>query len=85
MAISSDGTGAHTHEISNLKPIAIDSSKNSANQKTSSIIHSNSFDQDGYLKIFGTADVGMDGQKMWNNVHANITVFERQDHSNNVG
>jgi hypothetical protein len=26
----------------------------------------------------------MNGQKMWNNVHANITVFERQDHSNKV-
>jgi hypothetical protein len=53
MAISSDGTGAHTHEISNLKPIAIDASNNSANQKAtkSSIIHSNSFRQNGYLRI----------------------------------
>jgi hypothetical protein len=73
IAVSKDGTGAHTHQISNFKPIRIDSSKVRANY-TKSGTGCNILTQDGDAYILGTVDVGMNGQKMWDNVNANIII-----------
>lgn len=75
MAVFEDGTGPHTHQISNFKPVSTDSSKAHA-EYINSTIHFNLLTPEGNAYILGTVDVGIDGQKVWENVNANITVSE---------
>jgi hypothetical protein len=53
----------------------VDSSKAPA-EDIDSTIHSILLTPEGNAFILGTVDVGIDGQKVWENVNANITVSE---------
>jgi hypothetical protein len=75
MAVFEDGTGPHTHQISNFNPVSMDSSKVYA-EDINSTIHFNLLTPEGNAFILGTVDVGIDGQKVWENVNANITISE---------
>jgi hypothetical protein len=75
MGITTEGKGPHTHQISNFRPVTIDSSKFITEEnKTSN--HFNLLSPDGNASILGIVDVGVNGQKIWENVTANITIFE---------
>jgi hypothetical protein len=90
IAISKDGKGAHTHQISNFNPItitttaAVRSTTNTTESSTNNIFDSSSppstslnvFTPDGNSSILGTVDVGINGQKIWDNVRTNITISE---------
>jgi hypothetical protein len=77
IAVFEDGSGAHTHQISNFRPVRMNSSNAPAEADVNSSIHSNNMlTQEGNAYILGTVDVGIDGQKVWENVNANITVSE---------
>lgn len=76
-AVFEDGSGAHTHQISNFRPVRMNSSNAPGEEDVNSSIHSNNMlTQEGNAYILGTVDVGIDGQKVWENVNANITVSE---------
>lgn len=77
MAVFEDGTGPHTHQISNFRPVRTDSSEASVEEDIDSTIHSNNMlTQEGNAYILGTVDVGINGRKVWENVYANITISE---------
>jgi hypothetical protein len=74
-AVFEDGTGAHTHQIMNFQPRRVDSSKVPAEEDINNNIHSiNIVTPEGNAFILGTVDVGINGQKVWENVNANITI-----------
>ncbi len=73
-AVFEDGTGAHTHQISNFKLVRMASSKASAEDFNNTIHSNNILTPEGNAFILGTVDVGIDGQKVWQNVDANITI-----------
>ena len=74
-AVFEDGTGAHTHQITNFHPIRVNSSKGHAENSESSI-HSNMLTPEGNARIVGKVDVAINGQKVWEAVNANITISE---------
>ena len=75
VAVVEDGAGPHTHQITNFQPRRVDSSKAPA-EDVISTIPSNLLTPEGSAYILGTVDVGIDGQKVWENVNATITVSE---------
>jgi hypothetical protein len=75
MGITTDGKGPHTHQISNFKPVTIDSTKKFVIEESKTSNHFN-LSQDVNASILGTVDVGINGQKIWDNVNANITISE---------
>ena len=75
IAVFEDGTGAHTHQITNFHPIRVNSSKAPA-ENSESNIHSNILTPEGNARIVGTVDVGINGQKVWEGVNVNITISE---------
>ncbi len=78
-AVFEDGTGAHTHQISNFRPVRTNSSEAPAEEQEdiNSTTHSNNIlTPEGNAFILGIVDVGIDGQKVWENVNANITISE---------
>ena len=78
IAVFEDGTGAHTHQITNFHPIRVNSSRGHA-ENSESNIHSNILTPEGNARIVGTVDVGINGingQKVWEGVNVNITISE---------
>ena len=76
-AVFEDGTGAHTHQILNFRPIRTSSNEVTPEKYINSTIHSNNMlTPEGNAFILGTVDVGINGQKVWENVNANITISE---------
>lgn len=75
MAVFEDGTGAHTHQLSNFQPTRANLIKAPAENSESSI-HSNILTPEGNARIVGTVDVAINGQKVWDAVNANITILE---------
>jgi hypothetical protein len=73
-AVFEDGTGSHTHQITNFQPRRVDSSKALAEDINNTTIPSNTLTPEGNAFILGTVDVGINGQKVWENVNANITI-----------
>jgi hypothetical protein len=73
-AVFEDGTGAHTHQITNLQPSRVDSSKAVREDINNTTIPYNTLTPEGNAFILRTVDVGMNGQKAWENVNADITV-----------
>jgi hypothetical protein len=77
MAVFEDGTGAHTHQISNFRPVTTSSNKAHAAEDINSTIRSNNIlTPEGNAFILGIVDVLINGQKVWENVNANITISE---------
>jgi hypothetical protein len=81
VGISKDGKGSHTHQISDFNPkIAVKSAVGNttySGSANSTIVPSyNSLGLDGDAHVLGTVDVGIDNQKIWENVKANITVYD---------
>ncbi len=77
IGISEDGSGGHEHQISNFRPLSISNSEtNTLNNKTDPLIPHNILNSDGDARILGTVDLGINGQKIWEKVGANITISE---------
>jgi hypothetical protein len=74
-AVLEDGTGIHTHQISNFRAVTTSSNEAPAAEDINSIIRSNNIlTPEGNAYILGTVDVGIDGQRIWENVNANILI-----------
>jgi hypothetical protein len=75
-AVFEDGTGAHTHQITNFQPRRVDSSKALAEDiiNNNATIPYNTLTPEDNAFMSGTVDVGINGQKVWENVNANITI-----------
>jgi hypothetical protein len=83
LGISKDGKGDHYHQISNFKPIQTHNlTKNSLgngfknNDGVPFYPMPNILTPSGNAKILGTVDVGINGNVIWENVNANITISE---------
>ena len=83
VGITTDGKGSHSHQISNFTPIsntqvttnqANDSSSNNSNNISSQAAIVNVLSLDGNAHILGTVDVGINNNRMWEDVKANITI-----------
>jgi hypothetical protein len=74
IAVFEDGSGAHTHQITNFQPRRVNSSQ-ASEQDSKSSIHSNILTPEGNAHIVGTVDVGINSQKIWDTVNANITLL----------
>lgn len=73
-AVFEDGTGAHTHQIMNFQPRRVDSSKAIAEDTDNNAIPPNILTPEGNAYVLGTVDVGINGQKVWKDVNANILI-----------
>ena len=73
-AVFEDGTGAHTHQIMNFQPRRVDSNKAIAEDTDNNAIPPNILTPEGNAYVLGTVDVGINGQKVWKDVNANITI-----------
>jgi hypothetical protein len=74
VAVFEDGSGAHTHQITNFQPRRVNSSQ-ALERDSKSSIHSNILTPEGNAHIVGTVDVGINNQKVWDTVDANITLL----------
>ncbi len=76
-AVFEDGTGAHTHQISNFRPVTTSSNEAHATEDINGTIRSNNIlTPEGNAFILGIADVLINDQKVWENVNANIIISE---------
>ena len=75
MAVFEDGAGPHSHQISSSTPIRTGFSNAFADDINGSI-YPITVTPKGDVYILGSVDVGIDGQKVWENVNANITISE---------
>ena len=73
-AVFEDGTGAHTHQIANFQPRRVYSNKAIAEDTDNNAIPHNILTPEGNAYVLGTVDVGINGQKVWKDVNANITI-----------
>jgi hypothetical protein len=79
VGITTDGKGSHSHQISNFTPISkIPVTTNQANDSSSNISSrapiANVLSLDGNAYILGTVDVGINNNRIWEDVKANITI-----------
>lgn len=76
-AVFEDGTGTHTHQISNFRPVTTSSNETPAAEDINSTIRSNNIlTPEGNAFILGIVDVLINGQKVWENVNARIIISE---------
>ncbi|MDQ3806879.1 MAG: hypothetical protein M3298_01790 [Thermoproteota archaeon] len=74
IAVFEDGSGAHRHQITNFQPRRVNSSQG-PEEDPKSRIYSNILTPEGNGHIVGTVDVGINSQKIWEGVNANITLL----------
>lgn len=82
IGITTDGKGSHSHQISNFTPISkiqttTDYVNNSPSNNNNSIAvpqNTNVLSLNGNAHILGTVDVGINNNRIWENVKVNIIV-----------
>lgn len=76
-AVFEDGTGSHTHQISNFRSVTTSSNEAPAAEDVYATTRSNNIlTPEGNAFISGIVDVLINGQKIWENVNASVIISE---------